>query len=61
MSFFWPDIEPDLAQYGDKACFQAIFPKFAPDTVPCKETQLFSTFLYKLAIFIKLKNCLNVA
>ena len=29
--FFLLDIEPDLAQYWDKACFQAIFPKFAPD------------------------------
>ena len=30
-------------------------------TVRCKETRLFGTFLYKLAIFIKLKNYLNVA
>ena len=28
---FWQHIEPDLAQYWDKACFQAIFPKLTPD------------------------------
>ena len=51
--FFWPDIEPDLAQYGDKACFQAIFPKFAPDTVPCKETHNLGILPYKMTIFYK--------